>query len=250
MTQIFGYHTAHTILLATDSLALCPDTQGGWDRKTVRKFVHLSPSVLVIAGGSGVGLALSHQFADAVRSQGLWDVESIFPKALPFARAQAPLVRQHLGFLNSSKDPDLERFYILLAGISLRSDPPTAHWMLLGAESHEAPVERLPVGSALAIPRHMGFEVRASRLSETPEDLVTVQNLMEDLLRRRAHQTQDALPPFFLIRMDETGIKEQQFHLDEVRGAHAGAPLQDMMAVDPQVFTCTPKALGAKTALT
>ncbi|ROQ90156.1 hypothetical protein [Desulfosoma caldarium] len=210
MTQIFGYQTPHTILLATDSLALCPDTQGGWERKTVRKIVSLSPSVLMLSGGSGLGLALSHRFARVVRSQGLWDVESIFPKALPFARAQVASLRHELGAFSRPDGADVDRYYILLAGISLRSDPPSAHWMLLGAESHEAPIERIPLGSALAIPRHMGFEVQASRLSGSAQDLDTVKRLMEDLLRRRAEQSQDAAPPFFLLHLDANGIQERQ----------------------------------------
>lgn len=210
MTQIFGYHTPHTILLATDSLALCPDTRGGWERKTVRKIVPLSPSVFMLSGGSGLGLALSHQFAAAVRSQGLWDVENIFSKALPFARAQAPLLHQQMGTFSRPDDADMDRYYILLAGISLRTDPPSAHWMLLGAESHEASIERIPLGSSLAIPRHLGFEVRVSRLSGSAQDLETVKKLMEDLLRRRAQQSQDAAPPFFLLQMDANGIQERQ----------------------------------------
>ncbi len=210
MTQIFGYHTPQTILLATDSLALCPDNQGGWERKAVRKIVHISPSVIMLSGGAGTGLAFTHRFADLIRSQGLWDVESIFPKAEPFFRAQES-ARAHGAKFSSGPDAtDLDRYYILLAGLSLRSDPPSAHWMLLGAESHGAPLERLAVGPALAIPRHMGFEVRVSRLSGSPEDLDMVEKLMEDLLRRRAEQTQDAAPPFFIIRIDAEGIRERQ----------------------------------------
>lgn len=208
MTQIFGYHTPHTILLATDSLALCPDSRGGWERKTVRKIVPLSPSVLILSAGSGMGLALSHQFAEVVRAQGLWDVESIFPRALPFARAQAPLMKERPDFSIRPETSHLDRYYILLAGISLRSDPPSAHWLLLGAESAQEPVERLALSSALAIPRHLGFEVRASRLSGAPEDLQTMEQLMGELLRRRAADTQDASPPFYMLRIDAAGISQ------------------------------------------
>lgn len=210
MTQIFGYHTSQTILLATDSLALCPDSSGGWERKAVRKIVHLSPSVVMLSGGAGTGLALTHQFAEAVRSQGLWDVESIFPRALPFVRSRAASAPHGPNFSTRPEASELDRYYILLAGMSLRSDPPTAHWMLLGSESHGSPVERLAIGPALAIPRHMGFEVRVSRLSGSREDLETVEKLMEELLRRRAEQTQDAAPPFFFIRIDVDGITERQ----------------------------------------
>lgn len=210
MTQIFGYHTPRTILLATDSLALCPDDRGGWERKAVRKIVHISPSVVMLAGGAGTGLAFTHRFAHLIRSQGLWDVESIFPKAEPFFRAQASAVPHGPDFSPGLDATELDRYYILLAGISLRSDPPSAHWMLLGAESHGAPVERLAVGPALAIPRHMGFEFRVSRLSGCGDDLETVEKLMVDLLRRRAEQTQDAAPPFFIIRIDAEGIRERQ----------------------------------------
>lgn len=210
MTQIFGYHTPQTIVLATDSLALCPDARGGWERKTVRKIVHLSPSVVMLSGGAGIGLALTHRFAESVRSQALWDVEGIFPKALPFARAHAPLLQRSSGLLVGPEEAELDRYYLLLAGVSLRSHPPSAHWMLLGAESSEAPVERIAVGSALAIPRHMGFEMRVSRLSGTPEDLQAVENLMEELLRRRAEHTPDAAPPFFLIRIGAEGITERR----------------------------------------
>lgn len=212
MTQIFGYHTPHTILLATDSLALCPDHRGGWERKAVRKIVHISPSVVMLSGGAGTGLALTHRFADLVRSQGLWDVESIFPKAEPFVRAQASSVPHGPDFSSRPDATELDRYYILLAGISLRSDPPSAHWMLLGAESPGASVERLAVGPALAIPRHMGFEVRVSRLSGSREDLEMVEKLMEDLLRRRAEQTRDAAPPFFMLRIDANGISERQLN--------------------------------------
>ena len=208
MTQIFGYHTPHTILLATDSLALCPDPKGGWERKTVRKIVHLSPSVVLLSGGAGIGLALAHRFADVVRSQGLWDVESIFPKALPFVRAQAPLIKDAIDFSPPPATPDVHRYYILLSGMSLRSDPPSARWMLIGAESAHAQVERIAIGSALAVPRHMGFEVRASRLAGTEEDLHTVEQLMGELLQRRAAQSQDAAPPYVMLRINADGIRE------------------------------------------
>ncbi|MEJ5365878.1 MAG: hypothetical protein WHS86_12300 [Desulfosoma sp.] len=210
MTQIFGYHTPQTILLATDSLALCPDAQGGWERKTVRKIVHLSPSVVMLSGGAGIGLALTHRFAESVRSQALWDVEGIFPKALPFARAHAALLQRSPDQCSGPQETELDRYYLLLAGVSLRSDPPSTHWMLLGAESAGAPVERIALGSALAIPRHMGFEVRVSRLSGTPEDLQAAEKLMEELLRRRAENTLDAAPPFFMVRIGPEGITERR----------------------------------------
>uniref|UniRef100_A0A831ZRI5 Uncharacterized protein n=1 Tax=Desulfacinum infernum TaxID=35837 RepID=A0A831ZRI5_9BACT len=209
MTQIFGYHTPHAIVIATDSLALCPDERGGWEKTTVRKIVHVSPSVVMVSGGSGIGLALAHEFAAAVRSQGLWNVEAIFPKALPFARARAPLMHRRSNFAPRPDAEELERYYVLLAGMSLQTDPPSAHWLLMGSESHGAPVERIAMGHVLAIPRHMGFEVRAGRLAGTEGELEAAEKLMEELLRRRAEETQDAAPPFLFLRIDDKGIQER-----------------------------------------
>ncbi|MBZ4659613.1 MAG: hypothetical protein JG766_1536 [Desulfacinum sp.] len=209
MTQVFGYHTPEGAVLATDSLALHFDPQRDEPRRdAVRKVVHLSSHCVLIAAGAGHGLALAQAFAEYVRGRGVRETDAILDQALAFCSAHWLKVRNRLAAFPSSRG-DLQRFYLLLAGMTDRGGHPACRVLLLGCDEPGEPLAPLPVGTAVAIPRHMGFEMRMARLSETERDLESVEKIMEGFLVRLAERSEDVAPPLTFLRIDPDGVRER-----------------------------------------
>ena len=206
MTQVFGYQTTEGIVLATDSLALFYD-DGRVRRDTVRKVIHLSPEVVLVAAGAGYGLALAQAFEQHVRQNRLWKAGDILARSLPFCRAHEESIRNRVGG-PSAEHEELDRYYLLLAATRIGSSPPEVNLMLLGSEEPGDPVHPIPVGPALAIPRNMGYEVRMARLPEDQQTLEHAEEIMKGFLSRLAEKSEDVAPPFIFIRVDSDGIRE------------------------------------------
>ncbi|SMC20252.1 hypothetical protein SAMN02746041_00852 [Desulfacinum hydrothermale DSM 13146] len=212
MTQVFGYHTPEGAVLATDSLALTFDPQTNEpQRDVVRKVLRLSSHCVLIAAGAGHGLALAQAFADHVRKSGLQESDGILDQALPFCTAHWLPIRNRLGAFFQSHE-DLDRTYLLFAAMVQRPGRMEPRVLLLGCDEPGEPLTALPVGPAVAIPRHMGFEMRMARLSAEEKDLDNVEKIVEGFLVRLAAQSEDVAPPLIFLRVDKDGVQERTRH--------------------------------------
>lgn len=204
MTQILGYQAADGILLATDSRAVHYRDDGTTVHLTVSKVFRLRPHVVLITGGAGYALPLCRAFIHHVERAGLFDREDIFARALPFFRTQYGALREEPH--TPPFRPDLDRFYLLLAGHTLRSDAEPFRMILLGSEASQEPLHAIPVSRVLAIPRQMGFEFRLNRGASTHAGLNEVEGHMEGLLERLSRSGDDVAPPFHFVRITKDGI--------------------------------------------
>lgn len=204
MTQILGYQASDGILLATDSRAVHYRDDGTTVHLTVSKVFRIRPHVVLVTGGAGYALPLCRAFMHHVERAGLFGREDIFARALPFFRTQYDALREepHMPPFR----PDLDRFYLLLAGHTLRGDAKPFRMMLLGSEASQEPLHVIPVSRVLAIPRQMGFEFRLNRGTSTHEGLDEVEGHMESLLERLSRSGDDVAPPFHFVRITKDGF--------------------------------------------
>jgi hypothetical protein len=207
MTQILLYQSPQGILLATDSHAVTYSSQEDPQYIKVHKLFQLAPHVVLVTGGAGYGLPLCRDFQSYVKQRGLWDVEEIMHRALPFFRSE--LQRIHHKEPLAPIHPDLDRLYILLAGYRIGSLERPFRFLLLGSEYASDPLHVIKTSHVVAIPRQLSIEYHLSHLPPPEATMDKVETICKRFLVNLSHNSQDVGPPFHFVRITSEGIHIQ-----------------------------------------
>ena len=208
MTQILIHRTALGVVIATDSRAVAFSGEGEEDTEhfTVQKIFHPLPNVILVTGGAGYGIWLCEQFSCHIVQNGLDDASEAADAALPFLQPlMEALKKKHQP---SVENPNLDRIYILVAGIHRdEGGKPETTIRLFAAEQAPEPLHEIDVPGIVTIPRQVTLEYRLSLLEGEQTDFDAVEHLFYNFLRQAAEVDDDVGAPFHFVRIHPAGIQ-------------------------------------------
>lgn len=207
MTQILIHRAEHGIVLATDSRAVVFSGESEDESKhfMVLKIFHPLPNVVLITGGAGYGLWLCEKFEHYILENDLNDVTAAADAAISFLQplSEALKKKHH----PSADRPQLDRFYVIVAGIHhAEAEPPAVDVRLFASDQATDPLHAVEVETVVTIPRQVTLEYRLSHIRQEEVTLDAIERLFEKFLRNTAEMDEDVGPPFHFVRIEPTGI--------------------------------------------
>jgi hypothetical protein len=203
MTQALAGFNEHGIVLATDSLATRFDADGRPAYFNVEKLLPLSRHCAVLSGGAGLSVPLSLALRQEIgKRRGLEDIDEIVDFSLAFlSKSYARRLAHH------GPGPDeLRRIYFILAGYSPDLPPPGFRLALLGSEADE-PLNPMPVGNLVVMPRNLGMEMALFKALTAGAGLDELLGLSRDFLEKMARTKEEVGPPFYFATITAEGYQ-------------------------------------------
>jgi len=204
MTQALAGFNEHGLFLATDSRATRFDAAGHTEVFKVSKLFPLGPRCAIISGGAGVSIPLS---------EGLRRMLQRHPSPL----APEEIARFALHYLSQGYARHLEkhgpepegfrRLYFILAGYDPEKPPPGFQLFLLGSEENELPLQLIPVGDLVVMPRNLGLEMRLSRALSAGLTLDRLLEISKEFLEKQAQLKEEVGPPYYYATITSGGFR-------------------------------------------
>jgi hypothetical protein len=204
MTQALAAFDEHGLVLATDSRATRFDAAGQPEVFEVKKLFPLGPHCAILSGGAGVSVPLSLELRRVLaRHRGLLDPGEVAQFALPFlSQGYGRHLERH-----GPEVPGFRRLYFILAGYSEELPPPGFSLVLLGSEENELPLQVIPVGRVVVMPRNLGMEMRLFQAVSREAPLAELLDLGKEFLEKQAALKEEVGPPFYFATLTREGFQ-------------------------------------------
>jgi hypothetical protein len=203
VTQALAAFDNHGLVLATDSRATRFTEGGQAEWFSVDKLFPLGRLAAVVSGGAGVSVPLSLALRHAIgQRRGLDDLEEMVDFALEFLTlGYTRYLRQH------GPEPEgFRRIYFIMAGYSEHYPPPGYKLYLLGSEDNE-PLQIMPVGNLVVMPRNLGMEMRLFKALAADVTLPDLLAMSKEFLAKQAAAKEEVGPPYAYATITPTGYQ-------------------------------------------
>jgi len=195
MTQILSGICSQGIMVATDSMATTFDEYGKEDYFSIDKLFPIGSHAFIVSGGMGISVELSKRFKKYVEDRRLIGIESMIGAAGAYLSDQ---YRQIWDEVSQFKvvEQNLDRIYFLVGGYSFRSHEKPYQLGLWGSEEGSLPLQRIQIGSSVAVPRTLAGETKLFRLCQEDASLSDLIQFAEEFLDTQARTNPQIGPPF------------------------------------------------------
>ena len=176
-------------------------------RYSFRKLYSLGSHAAILSAGAKVGIDLSIRLGELVAYRGLYDVEAIYPLAREFLSQEYGRLLEEGRDWFASHPEAYRRLYFVVAGHTFRDPSKPFRLYLLGSEDLELPLQLLPTGTLLTMPRRLAFEMKlAAALSQSSLD--SLADLCLGYLRRLEEKEPDRVGgPYYAATVTGEGFK-------------------------------------------
>jgi hypothetical protein len=205
MTQALAGFNEHGIVLATDSRASRLDAAGRAEYFQVKKLLPLGRHAAILSGGAGVSVALAQALRREIgHRRGLDHLEDMADFALNFLSQG---YGQHL--TRYGPEPEgFRRIYFILAGYAADRPPPGFSLYLWGSEENELPLQNIPTGNLVVMPRNLGMEMRLLQALNRGAPVAELLALSKDFLERMAAAREEVGEPYYFASLTAAGYRE------------------------------------------
>jgi hypothetical protein len=205
MTQALAGFNEHGIVLATDSRASRFDAAGRAEYFQVKKLLPLGRYAAILSGGAGGSVALAQALRRAIgHHRGLDHLEDMVDFALNF-------LSQGYGQYLARHGPEPEgfrRIYFILAGYAADRPPPGFSLYLLGSEENDLPLQNIPSGNLVVMPRNLGMEIRLFKALNQGATTAELLTLSKDFLEKMAAARDEVGEPYYFASLTAAGYHE------------------------------------------
>ena len=213
MTQILSGICSEGIIVATDSMATTFDADGGERRFTIDKLFSIGSHAFIVGGGMGISVDLSKRFKEYAEERRLVGIEKIIAAAGPYLSDQFRLAMGR-NDLDGGVEGWLDRIYFLVGGYSFRSQDNPYQIALWGSEGQLA-LQRIRIGSSVAIPRTLAGETRLFRMCQENSQLADLINFAREFLQQQAKMNPQIGPPFWFGTVTPKGFERFEHNYDQ-----------------------------------